>query len=767
MKKSYRIIGMHCAGCAGRLESKFAVIPELQNAAVSILTNQLAVEFDSDVYSPEFIDSLVAENVEKAGFQLEANSTSAPKAPESVPINAESVESTQKRTADSAFINIMVKLYRSGLFWSVASLIALMYFSMGAMLGLPLPAWASDPRVSGWIQAHLLIPILFFNRSFFVQGGKSLLRLTPNMDALIALGAGVSILYSLIILTLLIYEPQEIGHISSHFYFESAAMILTIVSLGRYLESQAKRKTTAAIEALINLAPPRAHVVRNGEESEILASEVQINDTVIVKPGESVPVDGIVLEGSTDVDQSALTGESALISIIPGDEMSAGTINGAGRVVLQALRVGQDTTLSQIVRLMESAASGKAPISRLADKVCAVFVPLVLLLSLITFLGWMAAGESINFALNCAVSVLVISCPCALGLATPTAIMVGTGKAAKMGILFNSALALESLNKVDTVVFDKTGTITLGKPSVSALFPWGISEDELLSAAASLESGSEHPLARAIIDKAVERNSIRLGLSDFQAIPGWGVRGRLDNIPWIAGNKRFLEENGIELPPSALDLARQCGEQGATPLWFAQNGRFRGIVAVADTIKPGAADAIARLIQRGKRVILLTGDNRLSAVAMARLAGISEVIADVAPDKKAEVILNLQQSGRKTAMVGDGINDAVALTAADVGIALGTGTDIAMESADVILQRGDVQGVPDAMELSQAVVTNIKENLFWAFLYNIIGIPLAMGLFYPAFGWTLSPMYAAGAMSLSSICVVLNALRLSYFKKRS
>ncbi|MBR5160530.1 MAG: heavy metal translocating P-type ATPase [Thermoguttaceae bacterium] len=753
MQKNYKIVGMHCAGCAMRLESAVKKEPAFQNVAVSILTNTLSLEFDENVLSPSDADTLIINIVEKTGFEVVLETpeeSAAPEASEQVEESINNAPSWVQKLSAAGW----------GLWISIAFLVALMYVAMGAMLGLPMPAFLQDMRIAGIVELVLAIPILIINREFFVQGLASLWRGSPNMDALVALGSGASILYSVFVLINRIATPAASGH----YYFESAAMILVVISIGRALEGKAKQRTTSAIEALLKLTPRQAHVLINGQIEDVPVESVQVGAVVVVKPGESIPVDGVILRGESDIDASALTGEPLPVERRPGDEVSAGTVNQTGVLEIQTVRVGADATPAQIAKMVEAAAAGKAPLSRLADKVCAVFVPTILSLSVLAFAYWLAAGKSVEFALTCAVATLVISCPCALGLATPTAVMVGLGEAAKRGILFKSAAALESFDRVDTVVFDKTGTITQGAPSVGDVFTTGaLTADALLCCAASLEfwaSDALHPLAAAIVNEAKKRGLSYPQPSDVQMFPGKGVFGTVDESVWTLGSERFMTEREIASPQEVKDKAEEFVQSSLRPIWIGKDGAVVGIISVCDTLKPDAADAVGRLRSSGRRVVLLTGDNQRSAQTIAQAAGIETVIADVLPGQKAESVAALQKSGNVVAMVGDGINDAVALVQADVGVALGTGANIAVESADVILQRPDVCCVPEALRISRAVVVNIKQNLFWAFFYNIIGIPIAMGLFYPVFGWTLSPMIGAVAMSLSSICVVLNALRL-------
>ena len=784
MQKNYKINGMHCAGCAMRLESAVKKESAFQNVVVSILTNTLSLEFDETALSAVEADEKVAQIVEKTGFEVVLETPEEPAA-SAASENAESELADVSDNSTSLFQKLSAAGW--GLWISIAFLVALMYVAMGAMIGAPTPAFLKDMRIAGIVELFLAIPILIINREFFVQGLTSLWRGSPNMDALVALGSGASILYSVFVLINRIANPAASGH----YYFESAAMILVVISIGRALEGKAKQRTTSAIEALLKLTPRQAHVLINGQIEDVPVESVKVGAVVVVKPGESIPVDGVIIRGESDIDASALTGEPLPVERRPGDEVSAGTVNQTGVLEIQTVRVGADAAPAQIAKMVEVAAAGKAPLSRLADKVCAVFVPTILSLALLAFVYWLVAGKTVEFALTCAVATLVISCPCALGLATPTAVMVGLGEAAKRGILFKSAAGLESFDRVDTVVFDKTGTITQGAPSVGDVFTTGsVTTDALLCFAASLEfwasedrksqennpnycllpaayclkSNALHPLAAAIVSEAKKRGLSYPQPSDVELFPCKGVIGTVDGSVWTLGSERFMTERGIAISQAVKDKAEEFVQSGLRPIWIGKDGVVVGLIAVCDTLKPDAADAVGRLRSSGRRVVLLTGDNQRSAQTIAQSAGIETVIADVLPGQKAESVAELQKKGNVVAMVGDGINDAVALVQADVGVALGTGANIAVESADVILQRPDVCCVPDALKISRAVVVNIKQNLFWAFFYNIIGIPIAMGLFYPVFGWTLSPMIGAAAMSLSSICVVLNALRLRNMK---
>ena len=649
------------------------------------------------------------------------------------------------------------------LIWSVVFLVPLFYLSMGHMMGLPLPqVLHMHPLLLACLQLALVIPILILNRNYFTVGFSRLVKLSPNMDSLVAVGAAAGLVYSLIEMGLL-----AAGQVSGmpDLYFESAGMILTLVTVGKYLEERSRGKTTGAISALLALAPESAMVRRQGQELTIPTEEIVAGDTVIVRQGGRIPVDGVITDGHAAVDESAITGESLPVEKVPGDAVTSATVTSSGYLELRATRVGGDTTLSQIIRLMEEAASSKAPISRLADRISGIFVPAVMAISLTAALLWaFVGGMDVHFCLSIAIAVLVISCPCALGLATPVAIMVGTGQAAQQGILIKSAESLELLHKVQTVVLDKTGTVTMGQPRVTdILCASGVTEEELLCVAASAEKPSEHPLAHAIVEESQARHIPLCPVSGFRSVPGGGIQATLSGEAVLAGNAGYLAQNGVSLAAMEAD-AHRLAEDGKTPLFFAESGHLLGCIAVADVVKPDSAKAIAALRRMGRRVVLLTGDNQRTANAIARQIGVDQVIAQVLPQDKAKCVAQLQQQGQRVAMVGDGVNDAPALAQADVGLAIGAGTDIAIESADVVLMKSSLLDIPAAMDLSRAVLRNIKQNLFWAFFYNSIGIPVAAGVLYPALHLTLNPMLAAAAMSLSSVCVVSNALRLRGWK---
>lgn len=656
---------------------------------------------------------------------------------------------------------------------SLVFLVPLFYLSMGHMMGWPLPAFFHDPGnvfVVAFLQFLLTLPILYINDKYYKVGFKSLWHRAPNMDSLIALGSAAAMVYGVAALFQIAWglghgDQARVDRWSMDLYFESAGMILTLITLGKWLETRSKGKTSQAITRLMDLAPKTATVLRDGAEVEVPVEEVRVDELVVVRPGGRIPVDGVVTEGRSSVDESALTGESLPVEKGPGDKVAAASINKSGSFTFRALRVGEDTTLAQMIRLVEEAASSKAPIAKLADKVAGIFVPTVIAIAVITAIVWLlATGGDITRALTAGVAVLVISCPCALGLATPVAIMVGTGKGAENGILIKSAEALETLHTIGAVVLDKTGTLTQGKPVVTdCRMAEEVTEEELLCVAASLEQPSEHPLAEAILTEAQARNIPLVQVADFLATPGRGISATLHGAPVLAGNRAMLEEAGIGLGRFAAQ-AEALAQEGKTPLFFAESGKLLGIVAVADTPKPTSAEAVAGFQAMGIDVIMLTGDNRRTAEAVGKALKVDRVIAEVLPQDKEKTVAELQAQGKRVAMVGDGINDAPALARADVGIAIGAGTDVAIESADIVLMKSDLLDAVTAVKLSKKVIRNIKENLFWAFIYNIIGIPLAAGVWYPLFHLQLSPMFAAAAMSMSSVCVVTNALRLKFFQ---
>ena len=739
MTEKFVVTGMTCAACAAHVEKAAGAVDGVNSAAVNLMLGTLVCSYDRDKASPQAIIAAV----EAAGYGA---------AP------ADDAKRDIRREQDAA-----AKAMGRRLLWSAVCLVPLFYLSMGHMLGLPVPAFMHrQPLLAAAVQLALCLPILLLNRAYFTVGFSRLFKGSPNMDSLVALGAAAGLAYSLIEMGLLC-AGQLTG--MPDLYFESAGMILTLVTVGKYLEERSKGKTTGAITALLALAPETAVVRRNGTEVTVAADQIRAGETVIIRQGGRIPVDGTVTKGSGAVDESALTGESMPVEKTPGSSAVSATVLTSGYLELTADRVGADTTLSQIVQLMEQAASSKAPISRLADKISAVFVPVVISIAVLAAVLWATVGGmGIRFCLSIGIAVLVISCPCALGLATPVAITVATGKAAERGILIKSAASLELLGQVDTVVLDKTGTVTAGTPQVTdVLCVPGVTEEELLCAAASLEKPSGHPLADAIVQEAARRSIPLCAVSDFTAVPGGGVQAVLDGKTLYAGNDRYMTLIGAGT--AALRAAAEAlAAAGKTPLYFAEEQQLLGVVAVADVVKPDSAAAIAALRRSGREVVLLTGDDRRTAEAIARQVGVERVIAQVLPQDKARCVEELQKDGKLVAMVGDGVNDAPALVTADVGLAIGAGTDVAIESADVVLMHNSLMDIVDAAALSRATLRNIRQNLFWAFFYNAIGIPVAAGVLYPALQLTLDPMLAAAAMSLSSVCVVSNALRLRGWK---
>lgn len=739
MTEKFVVTGMTCAACAAHVEKAAGAVDGVNSAAVNLMLGTLVCSYDRDKASPQAIIAAV----EAAGYGA---------AP------ADDAKRDIRREQDAA-----AKAMGRRLLWSAVCLVPLFYLSMGHMLGLPVPAFMHrQPLLAAAVQLALCLPILLLNRAYFTVGFSRLFKGSPNMDSLVALGAAAGLAYSLIEMGLLC-AGQLTG--MPDLYFESAGMILTLVTVGKYLEERSKGKTTGAITALLALAPETAVVRRNGTEVTVAADQIRAGETVIIRQGGRIPVDGTVTKGSGAVDESALTGESMPVEKTPGSSAVSATVLTSGYLELTADRVGADTTLSQIVQLMEQAASSKAPISRLADKISAVFVPVVISIAVLAAVLWATVGGmGVRFCLSIGIAVLVISCPCALGLATPVAITVATGKAAERGILIKSAASLELLGQVDTVVLDKTGTVTAGTPQVTdVLCVPGVTEEELLCAAASLEKPSGHPLADAIVQEAARRSIPLCAVSDFNAVPGGGVQAVLDGKTLYAGNDRYMTLIGAGT--AALRAAAEAlAAAGKTPLYFAEEQQLLGVVAVADVVKPDSAAAIAALRRSGREVVLLTGDDRRTAEAIARQVGVERVIAQVLPQDKARCVEELQKDGKLVAMVGDGVNDAPALVTADVGLAIGAGTDVAIESADVVLMHNSLMDIVDAAALSRATLRNIRQNLFWAFFYNAIGIPVAAGVLYPALQLTLDPMLAAAAMSLSSVCVVSNALRLRGWK---
>ena len=744
--KQYDVTGMSCAACSARVEKAVNGVEGVTACAVSLLTNSMGVEGDA---SPERIIAAV----EAAGYGCKEKGAA-------------------KKTVDHAAEEEALKdretpVLKRRLLWSLGFLLILMYFSMGHMMwGWPIPAWFEGNHVAmGLVQLVLSAIILLINKKFFVSGFTSLLHGAPNMDTLVAMGSGVSFVYSLAVLFLMTDavakgDGERTMALMDSFYFESAAMILTLITVGKMLEARSKGKTTDALRSLMKLAPKTAVVIRDGQEAEVPIEEVQSGDIFVVRPGENIPVDGVVLEGHSAVNEAALTGESIPVDKAEGDTLSAATVNQSGFLKCRATRVGEDTTLSQIIHMVSDAAATKAPIAKVADKVSGVFVPAILAIAAVIFVVWMALGRPFSYALSRAIAVLVISCPCAMGLATPVAIMVGNGKGARNGVLFKNAVSLEETGKTDMVVLDKTGTVTTGEPKVTDLVPAeGVDERELLTLAYALERRSEHPLAKAVLQKGEELGLAAPEVAGFVALPGNGLTAALEGDTLCGGNLTFISGR-CPVPDGVRTAAEALAEQGKTPLFFAKNDRLLGVIAVADVIKDDSAQAVKELQNMGIRVVMLTGDNPRTAKAIGDLAGVDRVIAGVLPRGKEKVIRELKTLG-KVAMVGDGINDAPALTAADMGIAIGAGTDVAVDAADVVLMKSSLMDVPAAIRLSRATLRNIHENLFWAFFYNCIGIPIAAGLIP---GVTLAPMFGAAAMSLSSFCVVTNALRLNLFR---
>lgn len=765
--------GMTCAACQAHVDRAVSKLDGVQSVAVNLLAGSMMVDYDPAQVSPDDICTAV----DRAGYSASPVSTGTEAAPNG---SAQARSGAAHMESPTKKLEAAASAMRTRLIVSIVFLIPLFYIGMGHMLGWPLPGIFTDHIHSMTLalaELVLLVPIVYVNDAYFINGFKSLVHGAPTMDALIAVGATASIAWSLYAMFIMA-DQLATGQVHEammtsmdNLYFESAGTILSLVTVGKYLETRSKSKTGGAIEALIDLAPKTATVVADdGAETTVDVDAILPGQVLRVRPGESIPVDGVVLEGSSAVDESALTGESIPVEKTAGDTVNAATVNRTGSFTFRATRVGADTSLAKIIQLVEDANATKAPIARLADKVAGVFVPVVFVISAVTFVAWMALTGSINEALTSAVAVLVISCPCALGLATPVAIMVGTGKGAEMGILFKSAEALENLRSVGTVVLDKTGTVTRGKPAVTDIVVAAradgspaMSEKALLKLAAALERSSEHPLAEAIMAKCEARGIVARMVEDFAAVPGRGVTAREGQNVIAAGNVRLMNELGAEVPAG---VAEQFATEGKTPLFFAKNGELVGTIAVADEVKETSAEAIAALRSLGVDVRMLTGDNRVTAEAIARRVGLNskQVIADVLPADKERHVRELQGAGGKVAMVGDGINDSPALARADVGLAIGTGADIAKEGADVVLMRSDLMDVARAIELSRATIRNIKQDLFWALFYNGIGIPLAAGVFFPLTGWQLSPMFGAAAMSLSSVCVVSNALRLRTFK---
>ena len=752
MREKFTVTGMTCSACSAHVEKAVSKLEGVSGVNVNLLGGIMQVDYDPAAQSP---DSIIAAVVDSGyGAQIPGKAGKKESATAGVPSMEEELKGMKHR-----------------LIVSFVFLIPLFYLSMGHMMGWPIPHvfhGTQNALIFALTQFLLLLPIMYVNDKYYKVGFKTLGHRSPNMDSLIALGSAAAVIYGVAAIFEIGWglghgDLARVERWSMDLYFESAGMILALITLGKYLETRSKGKTGEAISRLMDLAPKTATVLRGGQEAVIPVEEVAVGDLIVVRPGQAIPVDGEIVEGSSSIDESALTGESIPVDKGPGDKVAAAAINKSGAFTFKATRVGDDTTLAQMIALVDEAASSKAPIAKLADKVAGVFVPVVICIALVTAAVWFFATGDFTRALTAGVAVLVISCPCALGLATPVAIMVGTGKGAENGILFKSAEALEGLRSIQTVVLDKTGTVTQGKPVVTDLTPLGeTTEEELLCVAASLEKPSEHPLAQA---EAEQRNIPLVPAQEFQAVHGRGVTAAVQGARFLAGNRAMMEENQIDLT-AAGETPEALAGAGKTPLYFAQDGRLIGIVAVADTVKPTSAAAIAALRDLGLEVVMLTGDNRRTAQAIAKELALTDVVAEVLPQDKEKVIADLQAKGKKVAMVGDGINDAPALARSDVGLAIGAGTDVAIESADVVLMKSDLMDAVTAVELSKATIKNIKENLFWAFFYNAICIPLAAGAFYPIFHIQLSPMIAAAAMSLSSVCVVSNALRLKLFKPR-
>ena len=741
MELKFDVTGMTCAACSARVEKVTGQVAGVNKVEVNLLAGKMKVDADSN----SVIDSIIAA-VQAAGYGAS--------------LSGQKV-SEKRESSDDTLRQMKIRIIGSALF-----LIVLMYFTMGHMFGLPLPAWyhgEENALVAALLQFFLTLPPVYLNRVYYSRGFKALWHRSPNMDSLIAVGSGAAIIYGVVALFRMAFamghgDWDTVQLYSENLYFESAAMIVTLITLGKFLETRAKGKTGDAIRKLMDLSPKTAIVQRDGTELVVPVEDVKVGDVVIVRSGGSIPVDGTVVFGRASVDQSALTGESVPIEKTQGNTVAAATINTEGYLEIRTDKVGEDTTLSQIIRMVEEAGGSKAPIARLADKIAGIFVPVVMAIALVTFAVWMIAGKGLEFSLTTGIAVLVISCPCALGLATPVAIMVGTGRGAGMGVLFKNAESLENLHKVDTVVLDKTGTLTSGKPTVTDILPGQVGEDFLVQIAASLESKSEHLFAKAVLAKA--DSSVLLPVSDFETLPGQGVSGMINEKRYYGGNRKLMDQIGVRVPEYT-----ELSEEGKTPLYFAcEDHSYLGAIAAADVLKEDSLEAVQALQRQHLDVVMLTGDNEKTARAIAQKAGIDHVISNVMPADKAGAISGLQKEGHHVVMVGDGINDAPALVTADVGVAIGAGTDIAIESANVVLMNNSLMGVSDAIALSKATIRNIRQNLFWAFIYNTLGIPIAAGVLYPAFGIQLSPMIGAVAMSLSSVFVVSNALRLRFFK---
>lgn len=757
-KQKFDVTGMTCSACSSRVEKSVAKLPGIEEVTVNLLTNSMQVNFQEEQLSEEEIIAAVVSAGYGAAVKREGQQEGS--------LATQQVKKNDNRQSAVEAGNFKVRLWVSFGF-----LIPLMYLSMGHMAGLPLPEFLNGHgnAVSfAFSQFLLCLPILYVNRNFFIKGFQTLAHLSPNMDSLVALGSLAALLYGIFAIYRMSYGlgNQDMDLVAKYhmdLYFESAAMILSLITLGKYLEARSKGKTSEALRKMMDLVPKTALVERDGQEVEVPVEAVLAGETVLVKPGSRIPVDGVILEGTTSVDEAAITGESIPVEKAKGDQVIGATINKGGFVKMQATKVGEDTTFAKIIALVEEASATKAPIAKLADKIAGVFVPIIMGIAVLTFVVWMLFGAGFEFALSSAITVLVIACPCSLGLATPVAIMVGTGKGAENGILIKSGEALEQAHHIDCVVLDKTGTITEGKPVVTDLLPVKMDERELISIAAGLEKKSEHPLAEAVLQYAKENQISAKEAKDFQAIAGMGIEAHIDGVRYLAGNQKYFEKERISYK-AQRDKIEKLAMEGKTPLLFAREKEYIGLIAVADVVKASSVEAIEKLHGLGLQVIMLTGDNKRTAEGIGKNLALDYIIADVLPQDKERVISQLQAEGKKVAMVGDGINDAPALVRADVGIAIGAGTDVAMESADIVLMHNDLRDVATAIRLSKSVIRNIKENLFWAFFYNCLGVPVAAGVFYNWLGWRLSPMLGAAAMSFSSIFVVTNALRLRRFR---
>lgn len=752
-KEKFDVTGMTCSACSAAVERAVGHMDGVSAVTVNLLSNNMTVEYDDTLLEPKAIIDTVVD----AGYSASVAGTTAP-----------------AKSSEASHVQGEIDAMKHRTIVSMVFMVLLMYVAMGHMVGLPVPSFllgVENASTMALVQFLLALPVLYVNRQYYQTGFKTLWRRSPNMDSLIAIGSGAAVVYGVFAMFRIGWglghgDLDLVMRYSHDLYFESAAMILALITLGKFLEARSKGRTSDAIAKLIDLAPQVATVIRNNVEVEVPVADLVEGDVIVIKPGQSIPVDGVIIEGNSAVDESALTGESIPVAKNVGDKVISATINKSGTFRFKATRIGDDTTLAQIIRLVEEASSSKAPIAKLADKISGIFVPVVITIALAAFVVWMLLGYPFEFALTIGIAVLVISCPCALGLATPVAIMVGTGQGALHGILTKSAEALETAHSVNTVVLDKTGTITEGKPQVTDVIPGStLSHKELLTIGASLEKPSEHPLADAIVARGLEDQVQLQQVSDFLAVPGKGVQGKIGDQVYLAGNLAFMQENEIDLGEFEHSADR-LAEQGKTPMYFANTKEVLGIIAVADVVKPTSKQAIHDLAKLGIDVVMLTGDNKRTAEAIRRELDIKTVIAEVLPDDKEREVRTLQERGKIVAMVGDGVNDAPALARADVGVAIGAGTDVAIESADIVLMKNDLRDVATAIKLSKATLRNIKQNLFWAFFYNALGIPLAAGLLFPFFGWKLNPMYAAAAMSLSSIFVVSNALRLRRFNPK-